>query len=113
MNSDRSEVVAALARRLVARSAAGAIFNAKTRWPCDHENMTGRERDLQPTDPVSEECFKLLAEVIEEEIGARVAVDGTRVGDPEWVHAAAVVAADAVLDCFLVRRRSEPRYRRT
>ncbi len=55
----------------------------------------------------------LMAQIIEEEIGARVAVDGTRVGDPEWVHTAAVVAADAILDCFLVRRRSEPRYRRT
>lgn len=65
-------------------------------------------------DPESAACFPLMVEVIADEITARLAVADTDPGDPAWVSRIATVAADALLDHFMVQSRTdgEFRYRR-
>jgi hypothetical protein len=61
----------------------------------------------------SEACFADLAHIIAEEIEVRIAEDDRRVDDPAWRLSIGRMAADALIDRFVVRpRRSEtPRYR--
>ncbi len=72
------------------------------------------EQKLTALDPESEACFPRLAEIIAEEIRARVAVRDNDTLDPTWASRAASVAADAVLDAFKLRPRvdGEPRWQR-
>ena len=66
---------------------------------------------LEPADPESEAQFEDLRHRIHEELSARLAVGD----DPTTAEGRATLAdlvADAVLDLFIVRPRTTPRYRR-
>lgn len=54
-----------------------------------------------------------MVEIIAEELGARLAVGDSDIHDPAWVARISTLAADALLDRFEVRQRTEagPRYR--
>jgi len=66
--------------------------------------------DLQHLDPESEACFEELRAKILEELAARIAVgdDPTTTAGQETLSE---LIADAVLDRFVVRIRTAPRYR--
>ena len=69
------------------------------------------EDKLVPTDPTSEACYEDLVACVRAELQARVAV-GDDPTTPEGQQALADLIADAVLDHFTLRRRTERRYRR-
>ena len=69
------------------------------------------EDRLIPTDPDSEACYEDLVDCVRSELLARVAV-GDDPKTPEGQQALADLIADVVLDRFVLRRRSEGRYRR-
>ena len=70
--------------------------------------------DLTRLDPESERCVPEMVEVISAELAARVSVGDFDVHDPAWVARISTLSADALLDRFELRPRSEatPRYRR-
>ena len=68
------------------------------------------DKKLERLDPESETCFKTLVETIAEELGARVAF-GDDPRTPEGRRALSGLIADRVLDRFIVRERTSPRYR--
>jgi hypothetical protein len=66
--------------------------------------------DLERLDPESEAQYQPLAEIIEQELAARVAAgDDPRSKDGQ--NRLAELIADAILDHFVVRARQTPRYR--
>jgi len=68
------------------------------------------ETRAEPTDPESDTCFEQLVKVIEWELSARIAVGD----DPSTAEGRMVLSelvADTVLDYFVLRPRSGPRYR--
>lgn len=68
------------------------------------------EPELERLDPESEACFGALRDRISEELAARVAVGD----DPSTADGQAALSeliADAILDGFVVRARTSPRYR--
>jgi hypothetical protein len=65
--------------------------------------------NLQRLDPESEACFSALVARIGEELAARIAFgDDPRTAEGQQVLSELV--ADAVLDGFVVRKRTSPRY---
>lgn len=72
------------------------------------------EQKLTAIDPEGEACFSVMVEIIAEEIRARVAVHDNDTLDPTWASRVTAVAADALLDGFMVRPRTsgEPRWQR-
>jgi hypothetical protein len=66
--------------------------------------------ELERLDPESEACFDALCGLISEELGARIAV-GADPTTPDGQQALAELIADAILDGFVVRARTFPRYR--
>jgi hypothetical protein len=77
-----------------------------------HHLRMPSDQQMLRLDPESEACFELLREIIAEEINARVAIGNS---DPtlENVNLWAALAADAVLNAFVVRARPKelPRYK--
>jgi hypothetical protein len=69
----------------------------------------GPETQLVRLDPESEACFEALKRHIEWELSARIAV-GDDPATEEGRDTLAVLIADAVLDVFVVRERTSPRY---
>ena len=69
------------------------------------------EMSLQPTDSVSEGCHPAMAQVIADEIAARLAVRDNAVDDPTWPLHVAKLAADALLDAFRVRPLADDEHR--
>lgn len=67
--------------------------------------------ELERLDPDSEACFVALQERIWEELAARMAVGGEDPMTPEGQKALSELIADAILDGFIVRARTSPRYR--
>ena len=65
---------------------------------------------LQRLDPESEACFETLRARILEELASRLAF-GDDPTTPDGQEALSEQIADAVLDCFVVRKRIAPRYR--
>jgi hypothetical protein len=73
--------------------------------------MTNEEQpELERLDPESEACFEALAARIAEELSARIAV-GDDPSTPKGCGELSELVADAVLDGFVVRKRTTPRYR--
>ena len=68
--------------------------------------------ELERLDPESEACFQALAARIAEELIARIAV-GDDPTSPIGCEVLSELIADAVLDVFVVRQRTAPRYRWT
>jgi hypothetical protein len=68
------------------------------------------ETELERLDPESEACFDELSARIAEELGARIAV-GDDPSTDDGCKQLAELIADAVLDAFVVRLRTSPRYR--
>ena len=66
--------------------------------------------ELVRLDPESEACFEPLTARIATEIAARMAM-GDDPSTPEGSRALAELIADTVLDGFVVRTRTQPRYR--
>ena len=64
----------------------------------------------QRLDPESEACFEALRARILEELASRVAF-GDDPTTPDGQEALSELIADAVLDCFVVKKRIAPRYR--
>jgi len=64
------------------------------------------EPRLELLDPESTACFSAMMEIIEEEISARIALEDADIRDPEWAKRVAALAADALLDQFVVRARA-------
>ena len=67
---------------------------------------------LERLDPESEACFQALAARIAEELSARIAI-GDDPSSPTEREELSELIADAVLDVFVVRQRTSPRYRWT
>jgi len=68
------------------------------------------DSDLERLDPESEACFDALCARISEELSARLALGDdptTAVGQKTLSE----LIADAILDSFVLRARSSPRYR--
>lgn len=66
--------------------------------------------ELERLDPESDACFVSLAALVAEELSARIAVRD----DPSTADGRRVISeciADAILDGFVVRPRTSPRYR--
>lgn len=75
------------------------------------DDMTNEnDNELEFLDPESEACFQALQERILEELSARIAT-GDDPTDPAEREILSELIADAVLDVFVVRRRTTPRYR--
>lgn len=73
--------------------------------------MTNDEEERPvPNEPESEACFELLKARIAEELWARIAV-GDDPSTPEGCDVISGLIADVVLDFFVVRERTGPRYR--
>jgi hypothetical protein len=72
----------------------------------DEEDMP-----LVPDDPESEGCFDALKARIAWELAARIAV-GDDPRTPEGRDVLSSLIADAVLDAFVLRERTAPRYHR-
>ena len=73
--------------------------------------MTGPlEPELEPMNPESEACFTALAEKIAWELSARIAM-GDDPSTDQGLKRLSNLIADTVLDAFVVRARTEPRYR--
>ncbi len=72
--------------------------------------MTDEDEALERLDPESEACFPALKSRIARELSARVAI-GDDPSTPEGCEALSELIADSVLDAFVVRERSSPRYR--
>jgi hypothetical protein len=72
---------------------------------------TPSDSKLERMDPESEACLAALTERIAWELSARLAMGD----DPstEGCEALSELIADSVLDSFVVRTRTEPRYRWT
>lgn len=70
------------------------------------------EHELTHTDPESEACFAELSACVLQELQARIAV-GDDPHTPAGQQVLADLVADAVLDLFVLRPRTAPRYRRT
>ncbi|NEQ97596.1 MAG: hypothetical protein F6K30_12890 [Cyanothece sp. SIO2G6] len=70
------------------------------------ENKT----ELERLDPESETCFDDLAVVVSEELYARIAV-GDNPSTPAGCQLISELIADAILDGFVIRQRTSPRYR--
>ena len=68
------------------------------------------QSELERLDPESEACFDALRDQIAEELAARVAV-GDDYKTPDGQAALSQLIADAILDRFVVRARTSPRYR--
>jgi len=68
--------------------------------------------ELERLDPESEACFQALAARIAEELTARIAI-GYDPTSPIGCEKLSGLIADAVLDMFVVRQRTVPRYRWT
>jgi hypothetical protein len=68
--------------------------------------------DFVRTDPESEACFEALKAKIALELAARLAM-GDAPSIPAGCEAVSELIADAILDCFVVRPRTSPRYGRT
>lgn len=68
------------------------------------------EPDLERLDPESEASFDALCDRIAEELQARVSF-GDDLSTAEGQTTVAGLIADAVLDRFMVRPRTAPRYR--
>jgi len=64
------------------------------------------ELRLEQLDPESTTCFSAMVEIIEEEISVRIALEDTDIRDPEWAKRIAELAADTLLDRFVVRTRT-------
>ncbi len=67
------------------------------------------DRRAATNDPESEACFGDLRDRIAWELGARIAA-GDDPRTPEGLAVLSELIADAVLDAFAVRPRTEPRY---
>ncbi len=61
---------------------------------------------LEMLDPESTACYFAMVEIIEEEINVRIALEDDDTRDPAWVKRVAALAADALLDRFVVRARA-------
>lgn len=68
------------------------------------------QSELERLDPESEACFQALAARIAEELSARIAI-GDDPSSPGGCEELSELIADAVLDVFVVRQRTSPRYR--
>lgn len=68
------------------------------------------EERLVPNDPESEAHLDALTALITEELDARIAV-GDAPHTPEGRAELSMLIADVVLDHYIVRARTEPRYR--
>lgn len=68
--------------------------------------------ELERLDPESEACFQALAARIAKELTARIAVGDDPTSPTEFKILSELIA-DAVLDGFVVRQRTFPRYRWT
>jgi len=66
--------------------------------------------ELERLDPDSEACVEALTARIMEELSARIAV-GDDPTTPEGCKTLSGLVADAVVDGFVVRERTTPRYR--
>jgi len=64
------------------------------------------EPRLEQLDPESTACFSAMVEIIEEEISVRIALEDTDIRDPEWAKRIAELAADTLLNRFVVRTRT-------
>jgi len=69
-----------------------------------------KEPELERLDPESEACFEALRDRISEELAARIAV-GDDPTTPDGQEVLSELIADAILDRFVVRPRTSPRYR--
>lgn len=69
--------------------------------------------ELEILDPESEACFNALAVRIAEELAARIAMGDPDLTSPSGCEELSELIADAVLDIFVVRQRTAPRYRMT
>ena len=68
------------------------------------------EARAEPTDPESEACYERLVKVIEWELSARIAIgDDPHTADGRMILSELV--ADTVLDYFVLRQRSDPRFK--
>lgn len=65
---------------------------------------------LERLDPESEACFMALRDRIEWELSARIAI-GDDPSTPEGCEQLSELIADTILDGFVVRLRTSPRYR--
>jgi hypothetical protein len=72
--------------------------------------MKTNDERIEPADPESEACFEALKARIVEALGARVAF-GDDPHTPEGRDVLAELIAGAVLDVFVVRERTSPRWR--
>ena len=66
--------------------------------------------ELERLDPESEACSHDLAAVVSEELYARIAV-GNDPSTPAECQLIAELITDAILDGFVIRQRTSPRYR--
>jgi hypothetical protein len=76
----------------------------------DETMVEQSDSKLERMDPESEECFAALTDRIAWELSARIAMGD----DPSTVQGCnqlSKLIADSVLDGFVVRIRTEPRYR--
>ncbi len=83
------------------------VEDARSEWILTMQDE--REPELERLDPESEACFKALAARIGEELTARIAA-GDDPSTPSGCNELSVLIADAVLDGFVVRLRTTPRY---
>jgi hypothetical protein len=68
------------------------------------------EARAEPTDPESEACLEQLVKLVKWELSARIAI-GDDPHTPEGQRVLSELVADTVLDHFVLRQRTAPRYR--
>ena len=72
--------------------------------------MNDKKPELERLDPESEACFTKLAAQIAAELFARVA-GGDNLSTSKGCNEVSELVADAILDGFVVKERTTPRYR--